>query len=693
MSTNRNLKNLGIIAHIDAGKTTLTERFLLYAGLIHKAGNVHDGNTKTDWMQQERERGITIVSATITFYWKGLQINLVDTPGHLDFNNEVEKCLCVLESAIVVIDSSKGVEPQTECVWTQADRNRVARIIFANKMDKDGAEFEFAVNNLKSRLSRKCIAITYPYIVDNKFQGLYDLVTKCRCVDIDVHTSETVVFEDLAIEEQELIAIKRREMIEQMSEYDDNVMQKFLENDDALCFSAQELTEIIKNMTQNLKIFPIICGSAYKFKNVKHLLNSIIYLKDPEQSDCQLYNVKQDCVVSVKDIKNDFVGFVFKYVIDPYAGAICYTRIYGGSVSVGDEVMNVFTKRTERIKKIYLIQADTKEHITTGYAGQIYGIVIDNVYTSYIICAPHLLYEIHTMKMPEPIIDIAVIPETKQDQDKFSNEIQYYLREDPTLRIRFDTESKQTIISGVGKLQIEILISRMLTEKGIKINTSKPMVAYRETITKSAKEDYKHVKQTGGRGEFARIEMEIHPRDYNQEKNFVFRNEASGREISTNYIEAIMKGVKRVLKCGLYGTPILGLEIVILSGEMHEVDSSSNVFERVAAILLKRLLAKACPIVLVPICKVFIVTPAEFMNYIMGDIHSKKGVVIDCVTNSLREQDIREIECELSGAYVFDYADVLRGISKGMASFKYNLLKYAKCSEETLARSDAIKDK
>ena len=685
---NHHLKNIGIIAHIDAGKTTLTEMILFYAGLIHKFGCVHEGNTTTDWMQQERERGITIVSAAVSLKWKDTKINLIDTPGHLDFNNEVEKCLCVLEGAVVLIDGSKGVEPQTECVWGQANRYKVSRIIFINKMDKDGANFENALNSLNKKLSKKCIAVVYPYIVNNKFKGVYNLIGKYRYVDIDVHKEEKINFNDLADEEQKIVKIKRNEMLEKIAEYDDEIMQKFLEYGESI-FKEKELHEKIKELTQSLKIFPVFCGSAYKYQNVKNILDAVItYLKTPKQNMCELYDIKNDQIITVDYNLKEFVGFVFKYVKDEYAGAICYTRIYSGCVSVGDRILNSRSNRVVRIQKIYIMQSDNRESIQKGFAGEIYGIVVDDTYTSDAICSINVRYKINQIQMPEPIIDVAVTPKTKQDQDKFADAIKYYMHEDPTLRIRFNEESSQTIISGVGKLQIEILVSRMLTEKSINITMDKPIVSYRETITSIAEEDYKYAKQTGGRGQFARIHMKIEPLEHTSKNNFIFENKSSGREISTNYIDAIKSGLEETMKCGIYKTPILFVKVIIFSGAMHEVDSSADVFKRVASILFKILLKRANPIVLEPICKLIINTPGEYMNNITGDIYSKQGNVIDCSRDESRDNDYRIIICYLSGEYVFDYADKLRGISKGMASFKYNLHEYAKCHKKTLEQNN-----
>lgn len=671
------LRNIGIIAHIDAGKTTTTERCLFYSGIIHRVGDVHYGNTTTDWMQQEKERGITIVSASIQFNWNDHMVNLIDTPGHIDFNFEVEKCLSVLDGAVCLIDGSAGVEPQTECVWGQAHKYEIARLVFINKMDKDGANFDASITSLKNRLSDRCVAIVEPVIEDFKFIGIYDLVKKCKYIwPGRDHNYELFTFDQLSELEQGILDEKRLFMIEKMAEVDDEILNIFIEGGE---MDNDFLKQKIVELTHKRLMFPVLAGSSFHNKGVQPMLDAIIdYLPNPTISKCFAKDLKSGDQLEIKIDDKPMSAFVFKLIHDAYAGEISYIRLYSGSIKPGDVVFNSRTSRKIKVQNVIRFHVTARKQVEEAFAGDVVGIVAEDALTADTISSLDRPVFIQKIDVPESVVDFAIVPETKSDQDKFAKYINLYLKEDPTIGLRFDSEQRESIISGVGKLQIEILVDRLRTERGINLSLSKPKIAYRETITKEVSEEHLHKKQTGGAGQFAGITIEMFP----SKKTFEFQNKITGGAIPRQYIPEIEKACKETLACGILNkSPVINVGIRLIDGRFHDVDSSSIAFALATREVVLQALRNAEPILLEPIFKMNVNTPSEYMNSVIGDIYSKEGNIINVTIDNTRSTEYRHIECDIPLRNIFDYADSLRSITKGMANFTYSFAEYRRCDK------------
>ena len=668
------MRNIGIIAHVDAGKTTFTERVLYYSGRKYKIGEVHEGDTVTDYLEQERERGITIVSAAVQFTWHDHVINLIDTPGHIDFNIEVERSLCVLEGAVVIIDGSTGVEPQTECVWNQANKYHISRIVFVNKMDKEGANFEEAVASLNKKLSVSCIAIQSPvYDANGQFLGVFDLLNKQKYLWLNRnHEYNVYQFSELSAEEQKTLEKKREAMIEAMAYFDDELLSLYLDGrvDDS------KLNEYVIKLTRSMKIYPVLLGSAFHNKGVQLVLNAINeLLPNIDNLKVEAYDIEAGQNIQLDHKGKIFVGFCFKLVHDNYSGVICYTRVYSGSIKSGEYVYNSNSKRKIRVKNIIRFYANEKESLQECSSGDIVGLVLDNTVTGDTICDLSMKVKLVKIDVPDSVIDLAVQPATKQDQDKFAKYIGMYLLEDPTIKIRFDEEQRETILSGVGSLQLEILISRLKTERGINLKVSKPQVSYREAITKQVTYSHLHKKQTGGAGQYAGVMLTMERCD----DDFIFVNKITKGSIPRQYIPEIEKACKDTMMKGpISGSRVVGVKISLLDGDYHPVDSSSLAYYIATRDCLHHMLQQAEPILLEPIFKLVVYTTEDYMNIVIGDIYQKSGV-IDSVNRDESKVGGRIIHAYMSLEHLFTYADDLRGITRGMATCVYSFYEYRKC--------------
>ncbi|AOP70258.1 Elongation factor G [bacterium AB1] len=671
------IKNLGIIAHIDAGKTTFTERVLYYAGLIYKIGEVHEGSAITDSMAQERERGITIASAAITYIWRDYRHNLIDTPGHIDFNFQVEVSLSVLDGAITVIDASAGVQSQTECVWNQANKYKVSRIVFINKMDKDGANFDKAYESLNNKLSNRCIYIQYPVIEDFVFVGIYDLVEKKKYKWQGRDHIYTEI--ELSQEDIDFIQSKRIVMIEKMTLFNEEILQEYLENGD---IDNQKLYAFIKSMTVKCDMYPVVCGSAFHNKGIQSVLDAIVnYLPSPSEKVCHARKIVPG--VSVKDCEveeiscynNNFIGFVFKIVFDKYSGAIYYIRIYSGYLSVGDFVHNVKKGKKYKIQNIFRFFADKKTALDIAYSGDIVGITIEEATTSDTLCSLKNDYLIEKIDINEPVVDVSFTPATRKDQDNFSKYIQFYLMEDPTIKYRYN--ENEAIISGVGKLQIEILKDRLKTERNVNIILGKPRISFKRTLTKSYTHEYLHKKQSGGSGQFAGVTITVEP----SEEKYIFVDKISKGSIPKQYIPEIDKAIRETLY-GDGSAPYIGVKVTLIDGRYHSVDSSSIAYYLATRYCLLEALKECGTILLEPISKINIYTPGEYMSAIISDLYSKNGRIISVDRDEDRVNDYRYIVSECPLRQLFDYADVVRSLSKGMAYSSMVFVRYEECKED-----------
>lgn len=670
----KNRRNIAIVAHIDAGKTTTTERIIYYAQARgkHKIGEVHDGNTTTDYLTQEKERGITIVSAAINLRWKDKDISLVDSPGHVDFTIEVERSLSVLEGAVVIIDGSSGVQPQTECVWRQAQRYSMSRLVFINKMDKDGADFERSMDSLKKRLSNNCIYIQYPYIVNEKFVGIYDLVyQKLYIWQGRDHNYNVLEFNDMNESQKSSLLKYRNNMLDDISVYDDEIMDMFLSNQK---IDNKFLSDKIKSLCCNMKMFPVICGSSFHNKGVQSLLDAIIdYLPSPIESS----NIDQEMISSLDGSKNiirydtpETVIFCFKWVRDRHIGPISYCRIYSGIVRTGDIIYSSNNNSKIRIVSIVKLFANQYDIIKEAYAGEIIGIVGQNIVTGDVLSPDNRRYKMSKIVLPESIVYVAIKPKTEEDQDRFSRQVADIKREDPTIDVEY-SEQGETLIRGVGSLQIEVLIER-LKEKNINLEVFRPKVSYRTTILQANEFEYLHKKQTGGAGQFAKVLIAAEP--YKKDI-FCFVNDVKGGNIPEQFIPSVKASVIKTLKTGVYNCQVINIKISLKDGEAHKVDSSDIAFQEATRVCINKLLTICKPVLLEPYAKVTIYTPSNIMDKIIGEACSKGGVILKVENDKYNEND-RIIIMEMPMIHTFDYPNVLRSISSGYASCTYEFSVY-----------------
>ncbi len=655
-------RNIGIMAHIDAGKTTTTERVLYHTGKIHKIGETHEGAAQMDWMEQEQERGITITSAATTAFWKDYKVNIIDTPGHVDFTVEVSRSLRVLDGAVTVLDAQAGVEPQTETVWRQATDYKVPRIVFVNKMDKIGADFENAVGTIKERLGAKAVAIQWPIGAETNFKGIIDLVTKKAYLydeGIDEKTKEVEIPANLVKKVEE----KRQEMIETLADFDDELMMTFLEGGEP---SIDLIKKVMRKATLSVELFPVLCGTAFKNKGVKLVLDAVIdYLPSPLDVEAiKGTDDKGNEVIRKPDDNEPFTALAFKVMTDPYVGKLTYFRVYSGMLKTGSYVQNVSKDQKERFGRILLMHANNRTEVDAVYAGDIAAVVgLKNTTTGDTLSAEGQKIILEKMHFPEPVINVAIEPKTKQDQDKMSLALAKLAEEDPTFRSYIDHETGQTIIAGMGELHLDIIVDRLKREFKVEANVAEPQVSYRETITKLADIESKFIRQSGGRGQYAHVLIKFEP---NPGKGFEFIDKVTGGRIPKEYIPAVEKGLVEALDAGIIaGYPVMDLKATLYDGSFHEVDSSEMAFKIAASMALKELKTKGNPTLLEPIMKVEVLTPNEYVGNVIGDLTSRRGRM---ESQGARGNAIT-IESMVPLAEMFGYATNLRSNSQGRANF------------------------
>jgi elongation factor G len=670
-------RNIGIMAHIDAGKTTTTERILYYTGKSHKIGEVHEGTATMDWMEQEQERGITITSAATTAFWKDLKgeqirINIIDTPGHVDFTIEVERSLKVLDGAVAVFDSVAGVEPQSETVWRQADKYGVPRMCFVNKMDRIGANFDRCVDMMKTRLGAKPVVLNLPIGIETEYAGIVDILKnkailwKGEALGAEYYEAE--IPDDL----KEKAAAIRHEMIEMIVEQDDEAMELYLAGTEP---SYELLQKCIRKGTLSLAFVPVLCGSAFKNKGVQTLLDAVVaYLPSPLEVK-PINGVDPETGAEMTREANDnapFSGLAFKIMADPFVGSLTFVRIYSGKLETGSTVINSTKDKKERVGRMLLMHANNREDIKEAFAGDIVALAsLKDSLTGDTLCDPLKPIILERMEFPEPVIEVAVEPKTKADQERMGLALNRLAQEDPSFRVSSDNESGQTIIKGMGELHLEILVDRMKREFKVEANVGAPQVAYRETITKSADIDYTHKKQSGGSGQFARIKMTFEPREPGEGYEFV--SEIVGGSIPKEFIPGVEKGLKAAQTTGVIaGFPVIDFRVRLTDGAYHDVDSSVLAFEIAARAAFREGIPKAGPALLEPIMKVEVVTPDEYMGDIIGDLNSRRGQVqgMDSRGNA------QVINAVVPLAQMFGYVNNLRSMSQGRAQYTMQFSHY-----------------
>ena len=666
-------RNIGIMAHIDAGKTTTTERILYYTGKSHKIGEVHDGAATMDWMEQEQERGITITSAATTAFWNGKRVNIIDTPGHVDFTIEVERSLRVLDGAVALLDANQGVEPQTETVWRQADKYGVPRMIFVNKMDKIGADFFISVQMVKDRLGANPIILQLPLGVESRFRGIIDLIRMKAVVWDDESLGAKFHDEEIPADLLDQAKQYREMLVEQAVEVDEAATEAYLEGKEPC---EAELKALIRKGTVTSQFVPILCGSAFKNKGVQPLLDAVVdYLPSPlDVPPVQGIDVKTG-ESTTREPKDDapLSMLAFKIMNDPFVGSLTFSRIYSGKVDSGTTLVNTVKDKKERIGRMLLMHANHREDIKEAFTGDIVALAgLKDVTTGDTLCDPAKPVILERMEFPEPVIEVAVEPKTKGDQEKLSVALHRLAQEDPSFRVSVDHESGQTIIKGMGELHLDIIVDRMRREFKVEANVGAPQVAYRETVSKRAEEDYTHKKQTGGSGQFARIKLVIEPNE--QGKGFEFKNKVVGGNVPKEYIPGVQKGVQSVIDSGvLAGFPMLDVKVTLVDGAYHDVDSSVMAFEIAGRQGFREGARKAAPKLLEPMMKVEVVTPEGYVGGIIGDLTSRRGQV--------RGQESRGNAAVISAmvplANMFGYVNTLRSMSQGRAQFTMQFDHYA----------------
>ena len=617
-----NTRNIGIMAHIDAGKTTCTERILFHTGRIHKIGETHDGESQMDWMEQEQERGITITSAATTAYWKNTRFNIIDTPGHVDFTVEVQRSLRVLDGAVTIIDAQAGVEPQSETVWRQADDYNVPRMIFANKMDKMGADFEFSLDSIDKLLGVNAKAIQWPIGAEDEFNGIIDLVTM-KAYKYDGKQEENPEEIEIPEDLKDLAEEKRTELIEAIAEFDDDLMNKYLEGEE---ISVDEIKKAIRKGTLAVKFFPVMCGTALGNKGVKLLLDAVVdYMPAPTDIEAIKGTDKNGKEIERHPSDSEpFSALAFKVMTDPFVGKLTFFRVYSGHLSAGSYVLNATKDKKERIGRILLMHANDRKEIPEVYTGDIAAAVgLKDTTTGDTLCDEKHACILESMEFPEPVIQLAIEPKSKGDQDKMALALQKLAEEDPTFKASTDHETGQTIIAGVGELHLDIIVDRMKREFGDEANIGQPQVSYRETIKTAAECEGKHIKQSGGRGQYGHVWIKFEP---NPGKGYEFVDEVVGGVVPREYIPVVDKGLQEAMQSGiLAGYPLVDVKATLYDGSYHDVDSSEMAFKVAASLALKAAKTKCNPVLLEPIMKVNVITPDEYLGAVMGDITSRRG--------------------------------------------------------------------
>ncbi|QXB44634.1 elongation factor G [Jonesia denitrificans] len=671
------VRNIGIMAHIDAGKTTTTERILFYTGVNYKLGETHDGASTMDWMEQEQERGITITSAATTCYWKNNQINIIDTPGHVDFTVEVERSLRVLDGAVAVFDGKEGVEPQSETVWRQADKYNVPRICFVNKMDKLGADFYFTVRTIVERLKAKPLVIQLPIGSENDFIGMVDVIEQKAYVwHGETKLGESYDIEDVPADLQDKLEEYRNQLIEDVAESDEELMEKYLGGEE---LTVAELKAGIRKLTVSGEAFPVLCGSAFKNKGVQPMLDAVIdYLPTPLDVASVTGTTlnEEEELVRHPDANEPFSALAFKVATHPFFGKLTYVRVYSGKASSGAQVINSTKGKKERIGKLFQMHSNKENPVDEATAGHIYAFIgLKDVTTGDTLCDPQNQIILESMTFPEPVIDVAIEPKTKADQEKLSTAIQKLAEEDPTFRVKLDEETGQTVIGGMGELHLDILVDRMRREFRVEANVGKPQVAYRETIRRAAeKVEYTHKKQTGGSGQFAKVLVTFEPLDTAEGELYEFANEVTGGRIPREYIPSVDAGIQAGLQQGvLAGFPLVGVKARLIDGAYHDVDSSEMAFKIAGTMVLREGIKRADPVLLEPVMAVEVRTPEEYMGDVIGDLNSRRGMI-----QSMEDATgVKVVRAQVPLSEMFGYIGDLRSKTQGRAVYSMQFDSYA----------------
>ncbi len=682
------VRNIGIMAHIDAGKTTTTERILYYTGRLHRMGEVHDGAATTDWMEQEKERGITITAAAISCEWKSFKINLIDTPGHVDFTVEVERSLRVLDGAVAVFCAVGGVEPQSETVWRQADKYGVPRIAFVNKMDRVGADFKAVVQSMRDRLGAKPVPLHLPMGEGEMFNGIIDLVAMKSYVYHEESQGMTFDTMDIPLDLQDEAVEARTHMIEAIADHDDSIMERYLAGQE---ITPEELLPVIRAATVDLSIVPVLCGSAFKNKGVQRLLDAVVeFLPSPvdippveghemgaEDAGKVLRPASDDAPVAI---------LAFKIMADPFVGKLTFFRVYSGTLESGQSLLHANSGKTERIGRLLVMHANKREEIATCYAGDIAAAVgLKYTKTGDTLCDPKHPLLLESMDFPDPVISVAIEPKTKADQDKLGISLSRLAEEDPTFRVHTDEDTGQTIISGMGELHLEILVDRLMREFKVEAKVGKPQVAFRETLRRKASINHRYVKQTGGKGQYAHVVMDVEASEPG--KGFEFINKIKGGAIPQEYIPAVERGIRETLDNGvLAGFPIVDVRVTLLDGSFHDVDSSEMAFRICASVAFKEAARKADPAILEPYMDVEVVVPAEYVGDVIGDLNSRRGQI----GGTVMRPDAHVVAATVPLANMFGYSTSLRSATQGRAIYSMQFSRYQevpkKIAEEIIAR-------
>ncbi|UGT64574.1 elongation factor G [Nocardia asteroides] len=686
------VRNIGIMAHIDAGKTTTTERILFYTGITYKIGEVHDGAATMDWMEQEQERGITITSAATTCFWKDNQINIIDTPGHVDFTVEVERSLRVLDGAVAVFDGKEGVEPQSEQVWRQADKYDVPRICFVNKMDKLGADFYFTVRTIQERLGAKPLVLQLPIGAEDTFEGIVDLVEN----NAKVWRGETKLGEEYEVVEipddlKERAEEYRTALLETVAESDEALLEKFFGGEE---LSIEEIKGAIRKLTVNSELYPVLCGSAFKNKGVQPMLDAVIdYLPSPldvENTTGHVPGKEEELLTRKPDASEPFAALAFKIAVHPFFGKLTYVRVYSGKVDSGAQVINSTKGKKERLGKLFQMHSNKENPVGAASAGHIYAVIgLKDTTTGDTLSDPQKQIVLESMTFPDPVIEVSIEPKTKSDQEKLGTAIQRLSEEDPTFSVKLDQETGQTVIGGMGELHLDILVDRMRREFKVEANVGKPQVAYRETLTKAVeKHEYTHKKQTGGSGQFAKVIIALEPFVGEDGATYEFENKVTGGRVPREYIPSVDAGIQDAMQYGvLAGYPLVNIKAKLLDGAYHDVDSSEMAFKIAGAQALKEAARKAGPVILEPLMAVEVITPEDYMGDVIGDLNSRRGQI-----QAMEERSgARVVKALVPLSEMFGYIGDLRSKTQGRANYSMVFDSYAEVpanvSKEIIAKA------
>jgi len=657
------VRNIGIMAHIDAGKTTTTERVLYYTGINYKIGEVHEGTATMDWMVQEQERGITITSAATTCFWRDHRINIIDTPGHVDFTIEVERSLRVLDGAVAVFCAVGGVEPQSETVWRQADKYRVPRIAFINKMDRVGADFERVVQEIRDKLKAKPLVLQLPIGAEEKFTGVIDLVENRALIWDEDRLGANYRVEEIPAEQRESARGWREKMIETLADHDERIMEMFLEGKEEP--SPEQIRKAIRKATLNIEAVPVVMGSAFRNKGVQPMLDAVVdYLPSPLDVPPMIGKVGDKMEERWPRDDAPFSALAFKIMTDPYVGTLTFLRVYSGRLESGSSVLNSTKQKRERIGRLVKMHANKREEITEVFAGDICAVGLRDTTTGDTLCDPAHPIVLESIEFPDPVIQIAIEPKTKADQDRLGESLSKLAREDPSFRVSVNRETSQTLIAGMGELHLEIIVDRLLREFKVDANVGKPQVAYRETIRRPAEAEGRFVRQSGGHGQFGVVELRIEPLE--KGGGFEFVDATKGGSIPRNFIPSVEDGVKEAMETGvLAGYPMVDVRAILLDGKYHEVDSSELAFKIAASMGFREAVGKADPVLLEPVMEVEVVMPQEFMGEVIGDLNGRRGKIL----NMENRAGAQVVEARVPLATMFGYATRLRSMTQGRANY------------------------